>query len=317
MERMLLLRGLGTGGRQNELIEMALTHLFDSMEIDMADLLGRLDAMGKSFALQFLASAKTRVGTFRLPIDFGAADDVYAKQAAKVDSILELARALNASRCYVEVEAGNDLRPFQENFDKQTQRIKEISQKLEAAGIRVGLKMEPVSSRKTRAFKFIERAEQLLTMIRMCGTANVGLSLDSGEWMVTGGAMDQIADLTAAKIVDVRFSDAELGPASALLHCLPGELSDSIAAAVARHLRSVGWSGPIAITGHSSLFQSNDRHSVVRKMQLVLNQISEILEGTREDLTLPAPVVEELAPASSDAPAQTSIGKGVEAQTAV
>ena len=54
MEKILNTKGLGVSGRQNELIELALTFKFNSVEVDMNDLIGRHDTMGKEFACQFL-----------------------------------------------------------------------------------------------------------------------------------------------------------------------------------------------------------------------------------------------------------------------
>ena len=71
MEKILNTQGLGVAGRQNELIELALTYKFKGVEVDMEDLVGRHDAMGKEFACQFLQSAKIELGTFQLPITIG------------------------------------------------------------------------------------------------------------------------------------------------------------------------------------------------------------------------------------------------------
>ncbi len=292
MEKILLLRGLGTGGRQNELIELAITYHFQSVEIDMTDLLGRHETLGKAFALQFLTSAKITVGTFRLPIDFGGDDETFAKQVAKLDTIIELANALECPRCYIEVESGSDVRAFQENFEKQTGRIKEVSKRLEPAGIRIGLKMEPLAARKARSFKFIESAEQLLTMIRMCSSKNVGLCLDTGEWPLNGGAVDQISDLTVDKIVEVRFSESEPATGKTAIFHLPEQREGSLVEPVALHLKRGGYTGAVAITGHTSMFSRRDRDFVIRGMEKVLNQISELFDGKREELSL-APVVEE------------------------
>ena len=51
MFKILNTRGLGVGGKQNELIELALTFGFNGVEVDMADLVGRHDAMGKDCLL--------------------------------------------------------------------------------------------------------------------------------------------------------------------------------------------------------------------------------------------------------------------------
>ncbi|MEZ6094855.1 MAG: hypothetical protein R3C03_11580 [Pirellulaceae bacterium] len=46
MKKVINLGGLGVDGRQNELIEVALTYNYDAVEVDMADLLGRFKMMG-------------------------------------------------------------------------------------------------------------------------------------------------------------------------------------------------------------------------------------------------------------------------------
>ena len=91
MYKILNSQGLGAAGRQNELIELALTHSFGGVEVDMEDLVGRHDALGKQFACQFLQSAGIDMGTFCLPINFGAEDAEYAKQIAKLDTVIDLA----------------------------------------------------------------------------------------------------------------------------------------------------------------------------------------------------------------------------------
>lgn len=290
MEKILLLKGLNTGGRQNELIELAMTYKFDSVEIDMADLLGRMEVLGKAFALQFLTSSKTKVGTFRVPVDFGAPDAQYQAQVAKLGTVIELAKALGASRCFYEVTAGSDSHSFQQNFDLQTGRIKAVAEQLGAAGIRLGLKLEPLSGRKERSYKFIQSAEQLLTLIRMCGSKHVGLCLETGSWTMLGGASDQISELTAQQLTEVRFADGELNVGEQPAYFLPGQLDSSIANAVARHLHQVKYDGAIAITGHPSMFSRKNRDVVVRGMESALRQIEEIVAGTRESLaTLETP----------------------------
>jgi sugar phosphate isomerase/epimerase len=303
MEKILLLKGLNTGGRQNELIELAMTYKFDSVEIDMADLLGRMEVLGKAFALQFLTSSKTKVGTFRIPVDFSAPDAQFQAQSAKLGTVIELAQALSATRCYYEVTAGSDSHSFQQNFELQTGRIKAVAEQLGAAGIRLGLKLEPLSGRKERSFKFIQSAEELLTLIRMCGSKHVGLCLETGSWTMLGGTSDQIAELSAHQLTEVRFADGEMNAGDQPAYFLPGQLDNSIANAVARHLHQIKFDGAIAITGHASMFSRKNRDVVVRGMESALRQIEEIVAGTREALatieTPPEPAVEVPAQTAS------------------
>ncbi|MEM9942521.1 MAG: hypothetical protein AAF939_13235, partial [Planctomycetota bacterium] len=92
MYKILTSRGLGVAQKQNELMELALTHNFKAVEVDMVDLVGRHDALGKQFACQFLQSAKIDLGTFRLPLDFGSLNETYDEQMTKLDTILDLAQ---------------------------------------------------------------------------------------------------------------------------------------------------------------------------------------------------------------------------------
>ena len=182
MEKILNCSGLGVSGRQNEMIELALTHKFNAVEIDMADLLGRHDALGKEFACQFLQSAKMNIGTFRLPIDLGAADDVYQSQVAKVDTILELASELNGTRCYVRIAPDHDTLSFQENFEQHRTRLADLAEKFAAKSIHIGLLLQASPELRKRDFKFVQTTEELLTLVKTVGQPNVGVCLDTWNW---------------------------------------------------------------------------------------------------------------------------------------
>jgi hypothetical protein len=99
MYKILNSQGLGVAGRQNELIELALTYGFDGVEVDIDDLVGRHDALGKEFACQFLQSAKTDMGTFCLPAKLGGSDEEFNASIAKLDTIIDLANTLDAKQC--------------------------------------------------------------------------------------------------------------------------------------------------------------------------------------------------------------------------
>ena len=191
MYKVLNSKGLGVAGRQNELIELALTHGFKGVEIDMNDLVGRHDALGKEFACQFLQSANMDIGAFDLPINFGGTDAEFVASCEKLETIMDLAATLNAKRCRVRIEPNNETTSFQENFERHRERIEDIGAKFEEHGIRLGLYLQASSAVEADGnYKFIQTAEEILTLVKGIGHANVGLSLDTWERVVGGGAVD-------------------------------------------------------------------------------------------------------------------------------
>ena len=271
--------GLGVAGRQNELIELALTHKFDGVEIDMNDLVGRHDTLGKEFACQFLQSARIDLGTFDMPMDFGATDDDFATQSEKLDTIIDLAKTLGTHQCVVRVAPQAKEFAFQENFEKHSARISAIADKLQEAEISVGLFLQASKVGKVIGdYKFIQTAEELLTLVKTIGHANVGICLDSFEWQVGDGALDQLSDLNVNEtITEVRFADlastadkADLKKSDRLL---PGDGENSFSVRLAELLREKDYQGAISVATDAATYSDINRHKVVAKLSYRLAQL--------------------------------------------
>ena len=159
MEKILNTGGLGVSGRQNELIELALTYKFSSVEVDMNDLIGRHDTMGKEFACQFLQSAKINIGTFDLPIDLDSSDADFEESCKHLDTIFSLCEALGGKRCRVRIATSSD-EAFQANFERHRARLFDLGDKFGAKNIQLGLALTlPTANEKEN--KFIHTAEEL------------------------------------------------------------------------------------------------------------------------------------------------------------
>ncbi len=271
--------GLGVGGRQNELIELALTHKYDGVEIDMNDLVGRHDTLGKEFACQFLQSARIDLGTFDLPIDFGAADADYAKQCERLDTIIDLAQTLGTHQAVIRIAPKSQDLSFQENFEKHSSRISEVADKFQAAEMRLGLFLQASKVAKaTGDFKFIQTAEEITTLAKTIGHSNVGLCIDAYEWCVGEGALDQLADVDVNQTVtEVRFADLEATADKANLKTsdllLPGDGEDSFSVKLANLLIEKGYQGPIAVATNVSSYSDGNRHRTVEKLSFRLAQL--------------------------------------------
>lgn len=312
MEKILNCSGLGVSGRQNEMIELALTHKFDTVEIDMADLLGRHDALGKEFACQFLLSAKMNIGTFRLPIDLGAADDVYQTQAAKVDTILELAEELNAKRCYVRIAPDHDSLSFQENFERHRARLADLAEKFAAKSIQIGLLLQASPELRKQDFKFIQTTEEVLTLVKTVGQPNVGICLDTWNWVVGQGAMDQLGELTADKITEVRLADvpADADPSSVKPSqmVLAGESETSIVPAILKHLASINFDGAVSALTNSAMLGGRSKNSVVGGIAKQLTNLA-IVAGLIEGEIVEEPSAAPEEAAEGDDKAAAAEGK--------
>lgn len=281
MYKVLNSKGLGVAGRQNELIELALTHNFQGVEIDMNDLVGRHDALGKEFACQFLQSAKMDIGAFDLLIDFGGTDEQFVASCEKLETIVDLAATLNAKRCRVKIKPNSETVPFQENFERHRERIEDIAARFEESGIRVGLSLQASSAVEADGnYKFIQTAEEILTLVKAIGHANVGLSLDAWEWVIGGGGMDQISEMDLATLTEVIFSDigSEANPGEytkddRVLPCTGG---DHFSLKLAEFLKSKEADMAISIGTEAHMFAGvGNRHDVVAKFSAMLDKLAE------------------------------------------
>ena len=87
-------QSLGINGRQSELIELALTYGFTSMDIDMDEMLRRSQRTNRQDAAKYLEAAKIVIGGFDLGIDLDADEEAFAAQLGGLHPLAELAKEL-------------------------------------------------------------------------------------------------------------------------------------------------------------------------------------------------------------------------------
>jgi hypothetical protein len=287
MEKFLNQCGLGAGSRQSEVIELALTHKFDAIEVDMADLVARYEAMGKQFAIQFFRSARVKIGTFRLPLNFGVSKEDFPKELARLDKVVELAKDLNCDRCYVEIEPGSEIHTFQDNFENHRTRLNSVGAKLAESNIKLGIGLADNANQCAKTYQFVRTAEECLTLLRLVGHSNVGLYLNSFNWVLGKGHVTHLAGIID-KITEVRLGDLPTGVANKLINTsqmqLPGSLPDSIAIPLMKLLGSVGYSGPISVVVGSAYFMGKPRDMVIGQIAQRLQLLIEVAEGKRTEL---------------------------------
>jgi len=271
-------KALGISGRQSELIELALTYGFRGLDVDMADLAKRARNTTIEQALRFLESAKIKIGTYDLPINLKGDDAAFGAQLGQLAAACEVASALDATRCIFTVPPATDELAFQPNFELHRQRLAQVADMLAKHDIQLGLAFQAAPAhREGKQHQFICETETLLTLVKTIGASNVGIALDTWNWFVGGGGMDQIRDLTADQIVSVRLADypatTERTTIVEKTRSLPLEDGAVDCQALITRLAEIEFDGPVTLYPHPSTLRGATRESIVQRAANTLEEL--------------------------------------------
>ena len=111
---------LGITGHQSEIIELALTFGFKGMDLNIMEFAGRAKSKGVEYAKRLIESAGIRIGTFSLPLDWEAEDDVFQKGMQNLPEFAAYAAALGCTRATALLSPAGDARPSSVSFRHST-----------------------------------------------------------------------------------------------------------------------------------------------------------------------------------------------------
>lgn len=275
--------GLGVSGRQSELIELALTYGFRGFDVDMERLAKQAQRNSLEHAGRFIESAASfangfSIGGWDLGLPWDEDDAAFSEGLGRLDEFVEVAAKVDASRCFTTIQPASDTLPYHENFERLRSRIGQAAAKLAAQQIRLGLNFRPAPEvRADRAHEFIHDFEGLTTLASTIGAANVGIVLDTWNWFVGGGGLDQLNDLSAEQIVIVRIADvpgdADLAAIGEKQRILPSDEGLVDCDAVMKLLLEKDYDGPITPYPHPSAFTGRTRESIVQAAADCLEQL--------------------------------------------
>ena len=255
--------------RQNELVELALTHQFDSIDVDMADMFDRAAMMGKKFACQFFSRASIRVGTFTLPLTVGAPNVTLEALLEKAKKIGELAKEVGCQRARLRISSDGSS-AYPENFETHRKQIAAIADALTEFDLAVGLMLAPLKSGNPDAgFQFVKRPDELLTLAKMIARPNVGIVIDGSTWQASEGADAILAKVPIAQVVDVLLCDIS----ATQKPTLPSIEDDAFAVAVVKFLSAKGYEGTIAITGSSDDFEAATPNETASRLNRIFEDL--------------------------------------------
>ena len=280
----------------NELVELALTHRFGGLEIDLEDFHRQVESRGIASANRYLASAPLKVSYLRLPMDWEVHEADYPQQVERLNAFLPTVKELGCTLLYTHISPGSDFRVYHENFEFHRQKLAEIANLLESHQIRLGLSFSALASdQKPFRQPFLTTFEGLVTLIRTMTTSNVCVMVDLWHWAISQGSLDHIQQLGASRIGDVRLADLpeSLEPLASLTveqRMLPSTEPRIHFSAVIELLQSLDYKGPITPYPHASQFANQRRDVIVRTVA----QSLEVLLGA----SVPEPIRRPVATGS-------------------
>ena len=244
-------KALGLSAQQSETIELALSFGFRGIDIDLIQFADEVKTSGLAKARRLMDSAKLKVGTFPLPIDWEGDERTFQAESNKLAELGSLAASIGAKRAVAIIAPGNNDRPYHESFEFYGQRLSDLGRALEPHGIKLGVGFDAVpASRQSKAFEFVSTLDALVMLLSTVTAPNVGLWLDVWQcWLVGASADDICKQLARTNVVAVSLSDAapesdpdRHDPES---RHLPGETGAIDAVAVLTALGELGYDGPV------------------------------------------------------------------------
>ena len=272
-------QALGINGRQSELIELALTYGFRGIDVDMTDMLRRSQRTNVEDATKYLRATDIRIGGFPVEVNLDADDDAFTSQVGTLHPLAELAAELNVERAYIRVPAATDRLPYHEYFETQRSRLAQIAEVLGAKDIRLAIGFRAGKElEEDQQFAFIRNVEGLVALVRAVATSNAGFLLDTWDWIVGDGAMDQIQELSAEEIVAVRLAsvpdDVDPSKATTTDRVLPEKEGGIHHVQLIKHLESIGFDGPVSPSCAAIRYKGQTRESIVQAGQEAADAIS-------------------------------------------
>lgn len=259
-------KALGLSATQSETIELALSFGFRGIDLDIADFAKEVKAYGLPKARRLIDSAKLKIGSFLLPIEWQR-ESGFDDELKKLAELAALAASIGARRAVTVVAPGNDERPYHENFEFYGRRLTELGRALAQHGLKLGVGFDAsAAARQGKSFEFIRDLEALLVLLSTVHSENVGLWLDVWQVWASGAPVEQACGkLTRGRIVYVSLSDADTrlsDPRQPEARRLPGETGAIDSAAILTKLAELGYDGPVTPVPGGNL-------SALRRDQLV------------------------------------------------
>ena len=269
---------IGIFARQSELLEIALTHRFKGLEIEINEVLRRAQSTSVAQACRYLSSAQVKIGGFELPLRWFGDDKNFQTDLSQLGTLLEICHTLEADRCFTTIRPTCEQRPFHENFQFHVERLQKVADALAPANIKLALNfLAAPADRADGGFEFIHQADPMVLLLTSIQRENVGLLLDAWNWWVGGGDLGKLCSLGGDQIFSVRLADIPVGTDLATItadqRLMPGDGGTIDSAALLAALDDLGFDGPASLAPDPALFKGQKREAIVSKASTTLDAL--------------------------------------------
>jgi sugar phosphate isomerase/epimerase len=260
---------LGVSGRESEIIELALSHGFKGIDLELVEFAEQARTQGQAKAARLLASSRLKLASFVLPVRWQRNSPDYQADLAALAELAPLARELGCTRAVTTIEPDSDERVYHENFEFHRKRLAEIGGKLAEHGIKLGVGfLAPAACRQDRAYQFMQKADEVLMLLGTVTAKNVGLALDTFHWQLGGGSVEQVRSLGAERIITVALGDVEPARTAADAQPsdrrLPAEEGAVDNVGILAALAELNYDGPVTPTADKSQLGAASRDQTVK-----------------------------------------------------
>jgi sugar phosphate isomerase/epimerase len=270
---------LGISGHQSEIIELTLTYGFTGLDVNMAEFAVRMRLKGMAYARRLIDSAKIRVGTFTLPMEWDTDDETFQKDLKKLAEYASCAAELGCTCATAVLAPAGDKRPYHENFEFHRHRFHDICAVLEPSGVRLAVGFLAAEyHRRNQVFQFIHDLDALTLLLNMVAAPNLGLLLDAWDITACGASFEAVRKLPVNQIVAVQLADmpanvapADLDDKSRLLPAVEGARIDSVG--FLSILQEKGYDGPVTVKPSRAAFQTRRRETIVKQTAEALDKV--------------------------------------------
>jgi sugar phosphate isomerase/epimerase len=267
---------IGVFARQSDLLEIALTHRFKGIEIDVNEVLRRAQASSVAQACRYLCSAQVKIGGFELPIRWSGDEKNFQSDLLQLPLLLEVCHTLGADRCFTTIRPTCEQRPFHENFQFHVERLGKLADALAGGHVKLALNfLAAPAERADGGFEFIHQVDPVMLLINNIQRDNVGLLLDAWNWWVGGGDVDKLRSVRGEQILNVRLADIPSGVDFSAIkeeqRVMPGEGGTIDCSAILAVLEELAYDGPVAVAPYPGLFKGQKREVIVKKASMVLD----------------------------------------------
>ena len=263
---------LGVSGRQSELIELAMTYGFKGLDVDITEVVKRTARTDFERAARYLLSSKLKVSGFDVPVDLDTDDDSFEKALAALPATVEVAGKLGVYAGFLKLPAATDRLAFPEYFEILRQRVEKVAELFEKNNVLLGLSFSTAAEdREGKQFKFIQDVASFLAFFQACNCKAVALIIDTFDWTIGGGSLEQLASIPGKRIAALRVSDVATVPTvtdcTKSMRLLSGTHGTIDNVQFVAALNKSGYEGPVSSFADPSSFGGVTRVAIVAKSQ--------------------------------------------------